>query len=96
MVFPSGEECIESLSLKPDMIILDHLFLNNEDNLMNGIDVLVEIRKKNRKVPVIILSNQPSQDLINEFYKKGATGYIRKEGYFIDTLIETIEKTLAS
>jgi CheY-like chemotaxis protein len=94
MVFPSGEDCILSLSLNPDIIVLDHLFLSNGNSLMNGLDVLEEIRRQNRDVPVIILSNQPSQELINEFYQKGATGYIRKEDYFIDTLLEAIDKIL--
>lgn len=95
MVFASGEECIVNLNLKPDIIVLDHLFLNNGESTMNGLHVLEEIRKQNKKVPVIILSNQPSPELIKEFYKKGATGYIRKEDYFIDTLIESIEKILS-
>ncbi|HEX3009606.1 MAG TPA: response regulator [Bacteroidales bacterium] len=95
MVFPCGEECIQCLNLKPDVIVLDHLFLRGEDVVMNGLDVLQAIRKKNKKVPVIILSNQPSQDLIDDFYKKGANGYIAKENYFVDTLIESIEEILA-
>lgn len=95
MVFSNGEDCIRNLNLKPDIIVLDHLFLNQGDMMMSGLDVLDEIRKKNKKVPVIILSSQPSQELINEFMGKGATGYIRKEDYFIDTLIESIEEILA-
>lgn len=95
MVFSSGEECLDNLKLKPDLIVLDHLFLNNGTSMMNGLDVLEEIRKQNKKVPVIILSSQPSPELIKDFYRKGATGYIRKEDYFIDTLIESIEKYLS-
>lgn len=93
-VFPSGEDCIVNMTLKPDIIVLDHLFLNNDNSLMSGMDTLDEIRKENKTIPVIILSNQPSQELINEFYNRGATGYIPKEDYFIDTLIESIEKII--
>lgn len=91
-VFPSGEECILNLAMDPDIIVLDHLFLSNDNSLMNGLDALEQIRKINREIPVFILSNQPSPELIDEFYKKGATGYIPKEDYFIDTLIESIDK----
>lgn len=94
MVFSNGEECIQNLTLKPDLIVLDHLFLNNGASMMNGLDVLEEIRKKNKKVPVLVLSSQPSKELIEDFYKKGATGYISKEDYFIDTLIDSIENIL--
>jgi len=96
LVFPSGEECIKNLHLNPDAIVLDHLFLNNDNTLMSGMDTLDEIRKQNSTASVIILSSQPSQELINEFYKKGATSYIAKEDYFIDSLIEAIEKILAT
>lgn len=95
MVFSNGEECIQNLGLKPDIIVLDHLFLNNGTSMMNGLDVIEAIRKTDKKTPVIILSSQPSPELIEDFYRKGATGYIRKEDYFIDTLIESIEKILA-
>lgn len=94
MVFSNGEECIQNLTLKPDLIVLDHLFLNNGASMMNGLDVLEEIRKKNKKVPVLVLSSQPSKELIEDFYKKGATSYIGKEDYFIDTLIDSIENIL--
>lgn len=95
MVFSNGEECIQNLTLKPDLIVLDHLFLNNGASMMNGLDVLEEIRKMNKKVPVLVLSSQPSKELIEDFYKKGATGYISKEDYFIDTLIDSIEEILS-
>lgn len=95
MVFSNGEECIQNLGLKPDLIVLDHLFLHNGTSMMNGLDVLEEIRKMNKKVPVLVLSSQPSKELIEDFYKKGATGYIRKEDYFIDTLIDSIEEILS-
>lgn len=90
-VFPCGEDCIKNLELKPDIIVLDHLFLK-DGSIMNGLDVLDELRKIDKKVPVIILSNQPSQELIDEFYKRGANGYIPKEDYFIDYLLESIDK----
>lgn len=91
-VFPSGEECIKNLEMKPDIIVLDHLFLNGENNSMSGMDTLIEIRKQDQIVPVIILSNQPNQEIVNSFFSNGATSYIPKEDYFVDNLIEAIEK----
>lgn len=91
-VFPTGEECIANLNLNPDIIVLDYLFMSNDSKLMSGLDILEEIRKVDKDIPVFILSSQPSPDLINEFLNKGANGYISKEDYFIDTLIESIDK----
>lgn len=95
-VFSTGEECLKNLDLKPKLIVLDHIFTKNDNVLMSGLDALVEIRKTNKEVDIIILSNQTDQAVIDEFFAKGATSYLSKEGYFIDTLIETIEKMISN
>lgn len=95
-VFSTGEECLKNLDLKPKLIVLDHIFTKNDNVLMSGLDALVEIRKTNKEVDIIILSNQTDQAVIDEFFAKGATTYLSKEGYFIDTLIETIEKMISN
>jgi DNA-binding NarL/FixJ family response regulator len=94
MSFPSGEECIKHLSLNPDLIILDHLFYLQGKQSMSGLDTLKTLRKLNSKVPVIILSGQEDPLLIREFILNGAIKYIPKEDYFIDTLVESVEKVI--
>jgi DNA-binding NtrC family response regulator len=94
--FYSGEECLKNLDLKPDLIVLDHLlYLSGEDN-MTGLDTLKELRKKDNDVPVIILSAQNDISLVREFIQNGAIKYIPKADYFIDTLLESVEKVMAN
>lgn len=87
----SGEDCIKNLDLNPNLIVLDYYMGSNEDSL-TGLDTLKRIREAGKKTPVIILSREKSEDTINEFMKYGAKKYVVKDDYFIDTLIDTIEK----
>ena len=92
--FFSGEDCIKHLGMNPDLIVLDHLFYLHGTSGMSGLDTLKEIRKQNRNVPVIILSGQEDLSLIREFINHGALKYIPKEDYFIDVLVESVEKVI--
>lgn len=94
--FSSGEECLKNLDMKPDVIVLDHLFYLQGETSMSGLETLKALRKKNLTVPVIILSSQNDLALIREFIKNGAIKYIPKADYFIDTLIESVEKVMSN
>ena len=96
MTFDSGEDCLKNLHLNPDLIVLDHLFYLRGIDGMSGLDTLKELRVKNPDIPVIILSGQEDLALIREFIKNGATKYIPKADYFIDVLVESVEKVIAN
>ena len=93
--FFSGEECLENLHLKPDLVVLDHLF-PDDTGQMSGLDVIREMRKADKNVSIIVLSSQQDENLIPEFLKVGAKQYISKDDYFIDALIESIEAEVKS
>jgi DNA-binding NtrC family response regulator len=94
--FDSGEDCLKNLHLNPDLIVLDHLFYLRGVNGLSGLETLKEIRIKSPDVPVIILSGQEDLALIREFIKNGAIKYIPKADYFIDVLVESVEKVVAN
>jgi DNA-binding NarL/FixJ family response regulator len=89
----SGEECLENMHLKPDLIVLDHLFPEDQGKL-SGMDVLIKLKEMNSKAEVIVLSCQEDENLIPQFIKNGARKYISKDDYFIDDLIESIEEVV--
>lgn len=91
MTFYTGEECIENLGLKPDLIVLDHQFKSNGNSAKNGLEILKEIKHLDEKLPVIILTSNEDKVLADEFLVNGAVKFIPKNDYFIDALIETIE-----
>src|SRR4030042_5515379 len=89
--FYSGEECLKNLDLKPDLIVLDYYLGAGESTIMSGLDILKKISVKRNHIPVVILSRERKEELIQEFFKFGAMKYVIKDDYFINTLIETIE-----
>jgi len=93
--FFSGEECLENMHLKPDLVVLDHLFPDDTGQL-SGLDVIKKMREADKNVSIIVLSSQQDEELIPEFLKVGAKQYISKDDYFIDALIETIEAEVGS
>lgn len=92
--YHTGEECLENLHLEPNLIVLDHILEGAGNNSLNGLETLIEIRKVNRGVPVIILTGQGDDKLLSEFMENGADRYLTKDDYFINSLIETIEQVL--
>ena len=88
--FMSGEECLNSLNLNPDLIVLDHFFMKNEVTNMDGLEILKAIRKKRKNIPVIILTSLEDERITSEYLKYGASEYIPKNDYFIDNLMDTI------
>jgi len=92
--FRTGEECLKNLHLNPNLIVLDHILEGAGENNLNGLDILKEIRKINKKIPVIILTGQGDDELLTKFMENGANRYLTKDDYFIDSLIETIQQML--
>lgn len=89
MSFKSGEECIESLYLKPEVIILDYGLPG-----MNGYDTLLEIKRLHPQMHVIMLSNSTDTDLAAKLLRAGADDYLLKESLGEKLIIEKIETIL--
>jgi DNA-binding NarL/FixJ family response regulator len=88
----TGEECVENLYLNPNLIVLDYILGDEESEAMSGLETLKKITEQNNSIPVIILSREKNEALIEKFLKYGAKRYVIKDDFFIDTLIETIDE----
>ncbi len=76
--FPTGEACLESLHENPDTIVLDYYLNSREKDAANGIDILQEIKKQNKALPVIMLSSQKSYVTASPSIMYGAVHYVIK------------------
>jgi two-component system, OmpR family, response regulator len=74
----SGEELMKILDTDPDIIFLDYHFDLAGDKAMNGIEILQQIKTKNPKVEVIMLSSQDKIDVALNTIKYGAFDYVVK------------------
>jgi DNA-binding NtrC family response regulator len=94
ITFQTGEACLENLQQEPSLIVLDHILSGPEEERLSGLQTLIEIRKKDPDIPVVILTGQGDEALLTEFMDKGATHYLTKDHFFIDSLIETIQQVI--
>lgn len=94
VTYKTGEECLANLHKKPSLIVLDHVLNGPGEELLNGLDTLKEIRKVDNDVPVVILTGQGDDALLSEFMEHGASRYLTKDDFFIDSLIEAIREMI--
>jgi len=91
--YETGELCVENLSHKPDIIILDYQLDGIEKNAMNGIQTLDKIKSFNPDIPVVMLSSQDKIEVaINCMHHKAFDYVVKSETAFlrVQKKIETI------
>lgn len=82
--YPTGELCIENLTHKPDVIILDYELSGIDKAAMNGIDVLDKIKAYNPEIPVVMLSSQDKIEVaINCMHHKAFDYVVKSETAFL-------------
>lgn len=87
--FKSGEECLKNLYLNPDIIILDYGLPG-----IDGYQTLLEIKKSNPHIHVVMLSSHNDQELVKRVMAAGADDFILKQGHGEAQIIEKIEHIL--
>lgn len=69
----NGKECLELLSQKPDVVLLDVMM-----PVLDGLDALKEIKKRDEQLPVIMLTADHTVEKAVEAMKLGAYDYLLK------------------
>jgi len=70
----NGVEALKRLSMEK----FDGVFLDVKMPEMGGIEALEEIRKRDRKIPVIIITSSSTREAAIEAMAKGANEYVLK------------------
>ncbi len=89
LYFATGEECLNSLDLKPDVIFLDH---NMDD--MNGFETLKKIKRYNPNIYVIMVSGQKEINIAVDALKYGAFDYLVKDHTVCQKMQNSINRIL--
>lgn len=89
--FPTGEACLQNLYKYPDAIVLDYYLNSKEKDAANGIDILKEIKKQNKAIPVIMLSSQKSYATASQTIMHGAVHYVIKGQEAFDEIYQLIK-----
>jgi len=83
-IFATGELCLASLSLRPDIIILDYHLDGIDKTAMNGIATLDRIKASQPDLPVIMLSSQDKIDVaVNCMHHKAFDYVVKNETAFV-------------
>ncbi|MCB0429233.1 MAG: response regulator [Flavobacteriales bacterium] len=77
--FESGEECLQHLGLKPDIVILDYFLNDQNQEAMDGLALLRTIRRTLPSTDVIMMSSQQEVMIVAELFNNGITEYVAKE-----------------
>lgn len=90
--YESGEDCLKALNKNPDLIILDYLFIKENQVFMNGMEIFDRIKGIKPKTPVIMLSGQDKGEIVLELARKGIDDYVIKDNSLLDNLEVSINE----
>lgn len=88
----NGKEGLDlALAKHPDLVLSDNIM-----PLMNGIDMVNELRKDEwgTKVPIIIMTGINDIGSLNESLQAGITDYVMKADVGLDKLVELVDSRL--
>ena len=82
--YVTGERCIDNLSNRPDLIILDYHLDGTDKDAMNGIATLDKIKAYNAEIPVVMLSSQDEIEVaVNCMHHKAFDYVVKSETAFM-------------
>ena len=86
----NGKEGLKKIEAeKPDLILLDIIM-----PIMDGLTMLKELRKTNKEVPAIVLTNLSGEDKLSEALSNGSYDYLVKSDYSLEDIVSKINKVL--
>ena len=84
-VFENGQDCIDSLHLKPTIVSIDYSLPD-----MNGEELLTRIHNFDKNIRVIVLSGQQDVATAINLLKLGASDYLTKDSETQDRLLNSV------
>jgi DNA-binding NtrC family response regulator len=76
--FATGEMCLNRLSQKPDVVVLDFHLDGIDKTAINGIETLDKIKEYDSETPVIMLSSQDKIEVAVQCMHHNAFDYVVK------------------
>ncbi|TRZ70301.1 MAG: DNA-binding response regulator [Bacteroidetes bacterium] len=88
--FDTGEACLKQLYLNPDIVVLDYFLNTVSKDAANGMEILMEIKKFNPGIHVILLSSQENYLIALQTIQKGAEQYVIKDEHAFEKVASMI------
>jgi len=91
-IYHTGEECLQHLSEKPDVVILDFYLNTVSKDAANGMEILQIIKKHSPETSVIMLSSQERYGIAMQTLQKGAEQYVIKDEHAFEKIAEMVQE----
>ena len=85
-VFENGQDCLDKLSLQPDIVLLDYTLPD-----YSGEEMLLKLKATNKRLKVVVLSGIDDIELINRLLELGAYDFIPKDKYTKIRVLNTLK-----
>jgi two-component system OmpR family response regulator len=76
--FPTGEACLDHLSQKPDVVVLDYFLNGKNKNARDGLSILRQIKKDYPDIQVIMLSSHENVEIALNCIRNNAFNFLLK------------------
>ena len=83
--YQSGEACLENIGTKPRIVLLDFSLGG-----LNGLDVLLAIKKKSPRTAVVMLTAVEDEMVRQKCFEAGASHYINKDPDGLERLAKEV------
>jgi len=90
-VFDNGTDCVSNLTRQTDIVFVDY-----QMDMLNGMDVLKEIKRFNPDIYVVFISGQEEVQVALDAFRNGAFDYIVKGKNDIIKIAGVLNKIIQS
>jgi CheY-like chemotaxis protein len=88
--FKTAEECLKSISQKPDIIVLDYSFQG-----ITGLELMKRVKAEYPEIDFVFLSGQNDVEVAVNIMKMGAADYVVKNNKAPEALVKSIQYLLS-
>jgi DNA-binding NarL/FixJ family response regulator len=79
--FPTGEECLNALQLKPDLVILDYHLDSVTPYAKKGDEIAEQIKSRMPKAEILMMSSDHKLPFIKKLKEENQSKIFYKDGY---------------
>jgi DNA-binding NtrC family response regulator len=88
--FKTADECLKSVSQKPDIIVLDYSFQG-----ITGLELMKRVKAEYPEIDFVFLSGQNDVEVAVNIMKMGAADYVVKNNKAPEALVKSIQYLLS-
>ena len=89
--YRSGEECMQNIGLKPDVVILDYGLPG-----MNGMQTLIAIKEYDPEIPIVVITASHDKQIARKFLNAGVYDYIEKDDDGFEEASKTVDRIIGA